>query len=74
LPAEEDSEPVETADNIELTGPRPVDPIEVQRSVLPPVAPPRKLPVPGVPTSQETRPVSAEATKFRGRSKYRAWA
>jgi hypothetical protein len=43
-------------------------------SGLPPAEPLRKLPVPGVPTNQETRLVDAEYTRFRRRSKYRAWA
>lgn len=64
----------ETGDNIELTGPKPQDPMRPERSALPPVRPPSRLPVPGVPTDAETGPVNSEHTRFRGRSKYRAWA
>jgi hypothetical protein len=64
----------ETADGIELTGPKPQDPVHPERSILPPVQPPYKLPVPGVPTDAEAKPVDAEHTRFRGRSKYRGWA
>jgi len=66
--------PPETADGIELTGAKPQDVTLPQRSVLPPVQPPEKLPVMGVPTDAEAKPVDAEYTRFRGRSKYRSWA
>lgn len=65
----------ETADDIILSEDRPPeDPVHPERSSLPPVQPPSKLPVPGVPSKGETGPVDAEHTRFRGRSKYRAWA
>jgi hypothetical protein len=64
----------ETADGIELTGPFPQDVLRPERSILPPVEPPSKLPVMGVPTAAEAKPVDSEYTRFRSRSKYRAWA
>jgi hypothetical protein len=74
VPENEPEDFVLTADNIELVGPFPQDPLHPERSILPPVAPPEKLPVPGVPTAAETKPADSERTRFRGRSKYRAWA
>jgi hypothetical protein len=67
---------IETADGIELDTPQPVtvDATLPQRSSLPPVQPPRKLPVMGVPSEREMKLVSSEATRFRSRSKYRGWA
>lgn len=70
----EQKPPIQTADQIELTGPAPRDLIRPEQSILPPVRPPKKLPVMGVPTEAETKPVDAEHTRFRGRSKYRGWA
>lgn len=74
MPADGVEEFITTADNIELTGPQTEDPLRPEKSILPPVVPPRKLPVPGVPAGMETKPVDSEQTRFRGRSKYRSWA
>jgi len=67
---------VETADDIRLDVPpaESIDPVQLQRSSLPSVEPPRKLPVMGVPSDREAKLVSAEATRYRARSKYRSWA
>lgn len=66
---------VETADQVILTSDTPAEDIlRPQRSSLPPVEPPTKLPVMGVPTGQETKLVGSDATRFRSRSKYRGWA
>jgi hypothetical protein len=69
-----EDEPIETADNIVVAAPVKQDLLKVARSILPAVDPPKKLPVPGVPTPAETKLVGADATRFRSRSKYRAWA
>lgn len=64
----------ETADGIELMAPTREDALNPEWSELPPVPPPFKLPVPGVPTGSEAKLIGSEHTRFRGRSKYRAWA
>lgn len=72
-PQVEDSVP-QTADGIELTGAVRQDLLRPERSALPSVAPPYKLPVMGVPTDAETKLVDSDHTRFRGRGKYRGWA
>jgi len=63
-----------TADGVEVKSGLHQDPKRPERSQLPPVRPPAKLPVPGVPTAAETKLVDPDHTRFRGRSKYRGWA